>query len=133
MLTCKLSRKAPLVKIAGFLLPVLLLAGRAAAVQHPVTLDPKADPSTCVSCHEDKTKGKSVHSAIAMGCTSCHEVRTNKDVTRVKLITTTTYSLCLTAMPTRTLPRSKDTFTVRRCATASSATIRMSPTIRISC
>ncbi len=72
------------------------LAGRAYGEQHPVPLDPKADPSTCISCHENKTKGKSVHSAIAMGCTSCHEVRVNRDVTRVKLITTTTAALCLT-------------------------------------
>ena len=32
----------------------------------------KTDPATCVQCHEDKTKGKAVHSAIAMGCTACH-------------------------------------------------------------
>jgi predicted CXXCH cytochrome family protein len=75
---------------------VVALAGRLSAVQHPVKLDPKADPSTCIACHDDKTKGKAVHSAIAMGCTSCHEIRTNKDVTRVKLITTTPSGLCLT-------------------------------------
>jgi predicted CXXCH cytochrome family protein len=59
-------------------------------------LDSKADTSTCLSCHEDKTKGKAVHSAIATGCTSCHEVRVNKNITRVKLITATPYKLCLT-------------------------------------
>jgi predicted CXXCH cytochrome family protein len=75
---------------------VVLLTVRASAVQHPVPLDPKADPSTCAACHEDKTKGKFVHSAIAMGCTSCHEIRTVKDVTHVKLLTTTPYALCLT-------------------------------------
>jgi predicted CXXCH cytochrome family protein len=75
---------------------VLLFAGRASAAKHPVPLDPKADPSTCIACHEDKTKGKSVHSAIALGCTSCHEVRVNRDVTRVKLITSTPVALCLT-------------------------------------
>jgi predicted CXXCH cytochrome family protein len=78
------------------LLLVLTVAGTAFAAKHPVPLDPKADPSTCIACHEDKTKGKAVHSAMAMGCTSCHEIRTNKDVTRVKLITTTPYALCLT-------------------------------------
>src|ERR1700690_238424 len=62
---------------------VLVFAGRVSAEQHPVPLDPKADPSTCVACHEDKTKGKAVHSAIAMGCTSCHEVRTVKDIPHV--------------------------------------------------
>jgi predicted CXXCH cytochrome family protein len=68
----------------------------AGAAVHPIPLDPKQDPATCAQCHEDKTKGKSVHSAIAMGCTSCHEIRVKKDVTRIKLITTTTVSLCIT-------------------------------------
>jgi predicted CXXCH cytochrome family protein len=63
---------------------------------HPVPLDPKQDPATCAQCHEDKTKGKSVHSAMAMGCTSCHEIRVNKDTTRLKLTTTTTVALCIT-------------------------------------
>jgi predicted CXXCH cytochrome family protein len=80
----------------GCFIVVLLLAGRVSAAKHPVPLDPKADTSTCIACHEDKTKGKSVHSAMAMGCTSCHEIRVNKDVTRVKLITTTPLALCLT-------------------------------------
>jgi predicted CXXCH cytochrome family protein len=31
-----------------------------------------------------------------MGCTSCHEIRVSKDVTRVKLITTTPSALCIT-------------------------------------
>jgi predicted CXXCH cytochrome family protein len=59
-------------------------------------LDKNTPTAKCIECHEDKAKGKSVHSAIATGCTSCHEIRVNKDVTRVKLITTTPYSLCLT-------------------------------------
>ena len=75
---------------------VALLISRATAAVHPVPLDPKTDASKCLECHEDKSKGKAVHSAIAMGCLSCHEIRVNKDVTRVKLITTTPYGLCLT-------------------------------------
>jgi len=80
------------------LLATFLLVGALPAVAgtHPVPLDSKADTSTCLSCHEDKTKGKAVHSAIATGCTSCHEVRVNKNITRVKLITATPYKLCLT-------------------------------------
>ncbi len=69
---------------------------RAFSAVHPVPLDPKTDSAKCIECHEDKSKGKAVHSAIAMSCTSCHEIRVNKDVTRVKLITTTPYALCLT-------------------------------------
>lgn len=83
-------------KILATFILFLGLNGLAFAVQHPVPLDPKADPSTCIGCHEDKTKGKSVHSAIAMGCTSCHEIRVNKDVTHVKLITSTPVALCVT-------------------------------------
>jgi predicted CXXCH cytochrome family protein len=72
-----------------------MLAVPTLAKQHPVPLDPRTDPAKCVECHADKTKGKFVHSAIAMGCTSCHEIRVNRDVTRVKLITTTPAKLCL--------------------------------------
>jgi predicted CXXCH cytochrome family protein len=81
-----------------WVLAVYLLLGftRSYAGTHPVPLEKNADTATCITCHEDKTKGKAVHSAIAMGCTSCHEVRVTKDVTRVKLITTTPYALCLT-------------------------------------
>jgi predicted CXXCH cytochrome family protein len=66
------------------------------AKTHPVPLEKNTDSATCISCHGDKAKGKSVHSAIATGCTSCHEVRVNKDVTRVKLITSTPTALCFT-------------------------------------
>ena len=65
------------------------------AKEHPVPLDKNVDSAKCLECHEDKTKGKSVHSAIATGCLSCHEVRVNKDITRVKLITSTPQALCL--------------------------------------
>jgi predicted CXXCH cytochrome family protein len=80
------------------LVAIVMLFGvtHALAAKHPVPLDPKADSATCIQCHEDKSKGKAVHSAIAMGCTSCHEIRVTKDVTRVKLITATPYKLCLT-------------------------------------
>jgi len=75
-----------------FLILLCRLPLRAAV--HPVPLDPKTDSAKCLECHDDKAKGKAVHSAIAMGCLSCHEIRVNRDVTRVKLITTTPQSLC---------------------------------------
>jgi predicted CXXCH cytochrome family protein len=75
---------------------IALLITRATAAVHPVPLDKNVDSAKCLECHEDKSKGKNVHSAIAMGCLSCHEVRVNKDVTRIKLTTTTAYGLCLT-------------------------------------
>src|SRR5271166_4250979 len=89
-------RMNPKLGAFGCFMVVLIFAGSASAAKHPVPLDPKADTSTCIACHEDKTKGKAVHSAMAMGCTSCHEVRTVKNITHVKLITTTSYALCLT-------------------------------------
>jgi predicted CXXCH cytochrome family protein len=73
-----------------------LLVSRAAAAVHPVALDKNVDAAKCLECHEDKTKGKFVHSAIAMGCLSCHQVRTNKDITHITLITVVPYKVCLT-------------------------------------
>jgi len=81
-----------LVRIAFFL---LIASIAAVAKEHPVPLDKNVDSKKCLECHEDKTKGKAVHSAIATGCLSCHEVRVNRDVTRIKLITSTPQALCL--------------------------------------
>jgi len=75
---------------------VLLLSFRASADVHPVPLDKNTDPAKCAECHEAKAKGKFVHSAIPLGCNVCHEVRVNKDITRVKLVATTPVGLCLT-------------------------------------
>src|SRR5262252_9078944 len=67
----------------------------AVAKTHPVPLEKNVDSAKCLECHEEKSKGKAIHSAIATGCLSCHEVRVTRDVTRVKLITTTAQALCL--------------------------------------
>jgi predicted CXXCH cytochrome family protein len=64
------------------LLVVLACGLHLTAEEHPVPLPKDAD---CASCHEDKTKGKAVHSAIAMGCTTCHEVKTDGQATTVSL------------------------------------------------
>jgi predicted CXXCH cytochrome family protein len=80
----------------GLLAAILLLVVPLYADIHPVPLDKNADSAKCLECHADKAKGKSVHTAVATGCTSCHEVRVNKDVTRVKLITATPAALCFT-------------------------------------
>ena len=85
-----------LLKILFLLSLTLLCRANLFGAVHPVPLDPKTDASKCIECHEEKTKGKAVHSAIAMGCMSCHEVRVNKDITRIKLITSTPQALCIT-------------------------------------
>jgi predicted CXXCH cytochrome family protein len=92
----------------------------ALAKTHPVPLDKNVDAAKCLECHEDKSKGKAVHSAIATGCLSCHEVRVSKDVTRVKLITTTPYKLCLTCHSDKDANQIKGTIhkpAVRDCVT----------------
>ena len=84
--------------VARLIVGMLVVASTTglSAKQHPVPLEKNTDSAKCVECHEDKSKGKFVHSAIATGCTSCHEVRVNKDATYVKLTTSTSGALCLT-------------------------------------
>ena len=62
---------------------------------HPVPLEKNADSAKCLECHEDRAKGKNVHTAVSMGCLTCHEIRVNKDATYVKLTKTTIAGLCL--------------------------------------
>ena len=82
-------------RLIRLLVFLVLGAMPALAKEHPVPLDKNVDSAKCLECHEDKSKGKAVHSAIATGCLSCHEVRVNKDITRIKLITSTPQALCL--------------------------------------
>ena len=91
---CHLTALLPLVSALLFF--VLVVTEPALADIHPAPLDKNADTSKCLECHADKANGKNVHTAISMGCTSCHEVRVSKDVTRVKLITPTPAALCFT-------------------------------------
>jgi predicted CXXCH cytochrome family protein len=81
---------------------LLIITATLRADIHPVPLDKNTDSAKCLECHADKAKGKNVHTAISTGCTSCHEIRVNKDVTRVKLITTTPYTLCYTCHADKT-------------------------------
>jgi predicted CXXCH cytochrome family protein len=76
----------------GILLAVTAARLPLAAAEHPLKLEKDAD---CASCHEDKTKGKAVHSAIAMGCATCHEVKTEGETTTVTL-TSPKDQLCFT-------------------------------------
>src|SRR5579871_5319926 len=79
------------------LLALIIASGAALrAAEHPVPLDKNTDAAKCLECHAEKAKGKNVHTAVSMGCLSCHEVRVSKDVTRVKLITATPAALCFT-------------------------------------
>jgi predicted CXXCH cytochrome family protein len=80
-----------------FLLKVIvigLMSIPAVAQQHPA-LDANASAAVCISCHQDKAKGRFVHATTDKGCLSCHEVRVIKDLTRIKLITPSPLKLCL--------------------------------------
>lgn len=83
--------------LTALCLPVAfgMLAVPAQAGKHPVPLEKGVTSQKCLECHDTKTKGKAVHSAMAKGCLSCHEVRVNGDVTRTKLTTATPLKLCL--------------------------------------
>lgn len=82
----------------GLSLPILvaLLAMPAIGKVHPVALDKDTKDSKCLECHEDKTKGKVVHKAVASGCYSCHELRLTKDTTRITLTAATAVKVCVT-------------------------------------
>ena len=82
-------------QIALSLLVLAAIFPLAMAGKHPVDLEKNVDGSKCLECHEDKKEGKAVHSAIATGCLSCHQVRTNNDVTRINLKTVTPVKLCI--------------------------------------
>jgi predicted CXXCH cytochrome family protein len=90
------NRNSNATRLLQLLLAIVVCPFPLVAGTHAVPLDKNTDSAKCLECHAEKGKGKAVHSAIAMGCTSCHEIRVNKDITRVKLITTTPSSLCLT-------------------------------------
>jgi predicted CXXCH cytochrome family protein len=87
----------------------LLFASALHASKHPVPLSPNTDSAKCIECHEDKAKGKFVHSAIAMGCTSCHEVRVYRDITRIKLIEASPQALCITCHADKNAAEAKGT------------------------
>jgi predicted CXXCH cytochrome family protein len=65
------------------------------AAKHPTPLAADIDAAKCLECHENKTKEKSIHTAVKGGCFSCHQVRVIRDVTRVNITTATVLSLCL--------------------------------------
>lgn len=77
--------------ISIFLLLPLSLLGQ--ADEHPLPLPADFDPAECASCHSDKQKGKYVHTAIGMGCGTCHQVETQEETTQV-ILTAAREELC---------------------------------------
>ena len=86
--------------MSGLFKPVLCAlllasAARMNAGEHPVPLEKNIDAAKCLECHEDKSKGAHVHTAISMGCTTCHDVKVEKDTTIVELVSPKE-EICLT-------------------------------------
>jgi predicted CXXCH cytochrome family protein len=63
------------------LLPLPLMA-QARTIEHPGILH-KED--SCSACHGEKIRGKSVHSAMEIACTICHQAQTQGDMTLLQL------------------------------------------------
>ncbi len=79
-------RPNPLIVFVFLLLVLATLPASAAenrGVEHPGSVH--ADDN-CSSCHADKFRGKSVHSAIELSCTVCHLARTSGDMTTLTLL-----------------------------------------------
>ncbi len=75
---------------------VLSCSLSAGAVVHPVPLGNNPAKANCTECHSDLSQGKYVHSAMAMGCTTCHKVTTSsKGATLVTPVSPVT-QLCFT-------------------------------------
>ncbi len=94
----KIHRSLRITLIRNLSIAILIAVCGAANLfpaKHPVPLAKDIDAAKCLECHENKTKEKSIHTAVKGGCFSCHEVRVTRDVTRVNLTTTTVLSLCL--------------------------------------
>jgi predicted CXXCH cytochrome family protein len=74
-----------IISISLFLMLAAMPASAAEnrGVEHPGSLH--ADDN-CSSCHADKSRGKSVHSAIELSCTICHLAQTNGDMTTLTLL-----------------------------------------------
>lgn len=81
--------------LAFLFLAAVVYAGPPQAAEHPVPLPADVDATQCAECHAEKQQGKHVHTAISMGCTTCHSVETKDGSTRISL-TAPPEELCLT-------------------------------------
>ena len=61
---------------------LLMAAMQASTIEHPGIIPKDAN---CSSCHANKTRGKSVHSAMVLSCTVCHLAQTQGDMTTMNL------------------------------------------------
>lgn len=66
-----------------FVLLVELLGPRLGyARAHPTRVD---ENSNCIECHADRATGAYVHSAVKLGCTSCHKIENHGSVSDIAI------------------------------------------------
>ena len=56
------------------------------AVEHPLIEIKDIKSATCLKCHPTKNNAKFVHSAVGMGCESCHKAATENNKTTITLL-----------------------------------------------
>ena len=82
--TSKRKLSAMIIVLFLLLLPAISASAvEKRGVEHPGSVH--ADDS-CSSCHVDKARGKSVHSAMTLSCTVCHLAQTQGDMTTLTLL-----------------------------------------------
>jgi predicted CXXCH cytochrome family protein len=67
-----------------FLLPFGVCAEE--PVEHPFIEPSDIKPETCLACHPEKMASQFVHTAVRMGCQSCHHIISEKNKTTITLL-----------------------------------------------
>ena len=55
-------------------------------IEHPFIEPKEIKPETCLTCHPEKKEGRFVHTAMGMGCESCHRIISEKNRTTITLL-----------------------------------------------
>jgi predicted CXXCH cytochrome family protein len=83
--------KGGLFLLLGILAALVLRVSKFSAVdstEHPYVETRDLKPETCLKCHPTKNQGKFVHTAVGMGCESCHQTASVDNKTTITLIAT---------------------------------------------
>lgn len=55
------------------------LSSAGQTTEHPYMAPDDIKSETCLTCHPDKKEGKAVHTAVGIGCESCHQTISQKE------------------------------------------------------
>ena len=90
------------------------IASSTTVKMHPVHLDPDTKSSTCLECHSSLKDGKYVHTAMQMGCATCHSIQEEKNGTSVALVSPVD-QLCFTCHQKSSDPVLHQPYAERAC------------------